>query len=156
LITILMIVKYRRYQTILMRSSMPKDKGHARGRKQLKESGEGSRKELAYGRGGPGGAQESRAENTATPPGDSNEVLSPSQRGTAIAAGPGLPEKPIDVGTEPYDMEKTGGVPGGMSGMENEGNVGVHRGNAEYPAISPDVKDILGSKKGRGPKRSKK
>jgi hypothetical protein len=53
-------------------------------------------------------------------------------------------------------MEKTGGVPGGMSGMENEGNVGVHRGNAEYPALSEDAKDILGAKKGRKGTKSKK
>jgi hypothetical protein len=158
--TPLMTVKYRGRQIILMGSAMPGDKesvkGKARGRKQPDESGKGHPEDLAYGRSGPGGAQESRAENTATPPGDSEEVLGQSQRGQAFAAGPGLPEKPIDVGAEPYDMEKTGGVPGGMSGMENEGNVGVHRGSAEYPPLSPDVKDFLGAKKGRVRKRNKK
>jgi hypothetical protein len=83
-------------------------------------------------------------------------VLSQSQGGNAIARGSGIPEKLIDVGAEPYDMEKTGGVPGGMSGMENEGNVGVHRGSAEYPAISLDVKDIWDRKGGGSRKKSKK
>ncbi len=137
---------------------MPEDreseKRRARGRKRSNESGEGHRKDLAYGQGGPGGAQAGRAENTV--PGDSEEVLDQSQRGSAIAREPGLPEKAIDVGAEPYDMEKTGGVPGGMSGMENIGNIGVHRGTSEDPALSPDVKDFLEARKKQGRKKGKK
>lgn len=143
---------------IRRRSSMPGNKGSEKGRRGKKHtdtSGEDSRKELLYGRGGPGGAQESRAESNVA--GKSNEeVLSQSRRGEAIARGPGRPEKPIDVGAEPDNLDKTPGFPGGMSGMENMGNTGVHRGDSSYPAMSEDVKDFLGAKKGRARKKGEK
>ncbi len=111
-----------------------------------------TRKDLAYGRGGPGGAQEGRGDSDIT--GGREEVLSQSQRGEAFERGTGQPDKPIDVGVNPHDLEKTPGVPGGMSGMENEGNIGVHRGSSEYPARTPEEQDIIGSKRA-GKKRKK-
>ena len=134
------------------------EKRKERGKKSVYEEqpdnrGYDTRKDLTYGRGGPGGAQESRADSDIS--GGREEVLSQSRRGEAFERGTGQPETPIDVGVNPYDVEKTPGVPGGMSGMENEGNVGVHRGSSEYPALSQDEQDILGAKKGAAKKRKK-
>ena len=106
----------------------------------------GTEERSQYVQGGPGGAREGRAGDN--PAGGSEEVLSNSQAGEAMAKGTGQPEKPIEVMPEPSDVNKVPGVPGGMSGLKN---MDVDRSETWAGEESPKEKGVIGGKKGKPP-----
>ena len=99
-----------------------------------------------YVQGGPGGAQEGRAGGN--PAGGSEEVLSNSQAGEAMAKGTGQPEEPIEIMPEPSDVNEVPGIPGGMSGLKN---MDVDRSETWAGEEYPKEKGLIGGKKGKLP-----